>query len=51
MRLTRELKAQERANKLPVKMSGVMAAMMMPTLLMITLSPVVIRFIRMFEGS
>ena len=30
---------------------GVMAALMMPTLLMITLSPVVIRFIRMFEGS
>lgn len=51
MRLTRELKAQERANKLPVKMSAVMALMMMPTLLMITLTPVVIRWIRMFaEG-
>lgn len=50
MRLTRELKAQERANKLPVKMSGIMALMMMPTLLMITLTPVVIRWIRMFTG-
>lgn len=49
MRLTRELKAQEKANKLPVKMSGIMALMMMPTLLMITLAPVVIRWIRMFE--
>jgi tight adherence protein C len=51
MRQTRELRAQERANKLPVKMSGVMAALMMPTLLMITLTPVVIRWIRMFSGA
>jgi tight adherence protein C len=48
MRLSRELKAQERANKLPVKMSGVMALLMMPTLLLITLTPVVIRLVRMF---
>jgi tight adherence protein C len=47
MRLTRELKAQEKANKLPVKMSGIMALLMMPTLLMITLTPVVIRWISM----
>ena len=47
MRSTRELKAQEQANKLPVKMSAVLAAMMMPVLLMITLAPVVIRWMRM----
>jgi len=45
MREDRELRAQEMANKLPVKMSAVMAALMMPTLLMITLMPVVIRWI------
>ena len=45
MRRTRELKAQEKANKLPVQMSGVMAALMMPALLLITLTPVVIRFV------
>lgn len=50
MRLTRELKAQERANKLPVKMSGIMALLMMPTLLMITLTPVVIRWIGMLPA-
>lgn len=51
MRTTRELKAQEMANKLPVKMSGLMALMMMPVLLMITLTPVVIRMIGTFSGS
>ena len=51
MRLTRELKAQERANKLPVKMSGIMALMMMPTLLLITLTPVIIRWIRVFSDG
>ena len=45
MREDRELRAQEMANKLPVKMSGVMAALMMPTLLLITLAPVAIRWI------
>jgi tight adherence protein C len=49
MRLDRELRAQEKANKLPVKMSGVMAAMMMPTLLMLILSPVLIRWIRVMN--
>jgi tight adherence protein C len=49
MRLDRELRAQEMANKLPVKMSGVMAAMMMPTLLMLILSPVLIRWIRVMN--
>lgn len=45
MREDRQIRAQEMANKLPVKMSAVMAALMMPTLLMITLMPVVIRWI------
>ncbi|MGR3290536.1 MAG: type II secretion system F family protein [Paracoccaceae bacterium] len=44
MREDREMRAQEMANKLPVKMSGVMAALMMPTLLLITLAPVAIRW-------
>jgi tight adherence protein C len=47
MRLTRELNAQEQANKLPVKMSGVMAGIMMPVLLMLTITPVLIRWMRM----
>lgn len=48
MRMTRELRAQEKANKLPVKMSAVLAGLMMPVLLMICLTPVLIRWIRMF---
>jgi tight adherence protein C len=47
MRQDRELRAQEKANKLPVKMSAIMAAMMMPTLLMICLTPVLIRWMSM----
>lgn len=50
MRLTRELRAQEKANKLPVKMSAVLAGLMMPVLLMICLTPILIRWIAMFEG-
>lgn len=49
MREMREMKAQEMAAKLPVKMSGVLALLMMPVLLMMTAGPVAIRFIRMFE--
>ena len=45
MRLNRELRAQEKANRLPVQMSAVLAALMMPTLLMICLAPVLIRWI------
>ncbi|MGR3662192.1 MAG: type II secretion system F family protein [Paracoccaceae bacterium] len=48
MRLTRELKAQEMANKLPVKMSAVLAGLMMPVLLLIVLTPILIRWIRVF---
>ena len=51
MRVMRELNAQEKANKLPVKMSAVLAALMMPTLLMICLTPVVIKFVRMQQGG
>lgn len=48
MRENREIKAQEQANKLPVKMSGVMASLMLPALFMITLGPTVIKYIRVF---
>jgi len=48
MRTTRELRAQEKANKLPVKMSVVLAGLMMPVLLIICLTPVLIRWVRMF---
>ncbi|MCB2134338.1 MAG: type II secretion system F family protein [Rhodobacteraceae bacterium] len=50
MRKNRELKAQEMANKLPVKMSAIMASLMLPALLMLTLGPVVIRYIRYLHG-
>ncbi len=50
MRVDRELKAQEKANRLPVQMSGVIAICMMPALLMICPSPMVIRWMRMFPG-
>jgi tight adherence protein C len=36
------------ANKLPVKMSAVMASLMLPALVMMTIGPVVIRYIRNF---
>ncbi len=48
MRQVREIKAQEKANRLPVQMSGVMACLMLPALLLISLSPVVIRYVRFF---
>ncbi|MDA8587312.1 type II secretion system F family protein [Rhodobacteraceae bacterium] len=44
MRITRELKAQEMANKLPVKMSGVMASLMLPALFLLILGPIAIRW-------
>ncbi|MEX5729745.1 tight adherence protein C [Rhodovulum iodosum] len=49
MRLRRELRAQEKANRLPVQMSAVLATLMLPALLMISLTPTVIRYIRFFE--
>ncbi|MEZ5796209.1 MAG: type II secretion system F family protein [Paracoccaceae bacterium] len=48
LRQTRELRAQEMANKLPVKMSGVMASLMLPALVLMTIGPVVIRYMRQF---
>lgn len=48
MRLDRELRAQEKANRLPVKMSAVLALFMMPVLLMICLAPMLIRWVAMF---
>ncbi|MCV2870879.1 type II secretion system F family protein [Defluviimonas sp. WL0050] len=51
MRRDRELKAQEQANKLPVKMSAAMASLMLPALLMLTLGPVVIRYVEYFANK
>jgi tight adherence protein C len=48
LRQSRELRAQEMANKLPVKMSGVMASLMLPALVLLTIGPVVIRYMRNF---
>ncbi|WP_170569217.1 type II secretion system F family protein [Ruegeria atlantica] len=48
MRIDRELRAQEKANRLPVQMSAVMALCMMPVLLLICLTPMVIRWINIF---
>ena len=50
MRITRELKAQEMANKLPVKMSGVMASLMLPALFLLILGPIAIRWVNTFGG-
>lgn len=44
MRQYREMKAQELANKLPVKLSGVMASLMLPALVILVLGPLVIRW-------
>ncbi|SDE72757.1 type II secretion system F family protein [Ruegeria marina] len=48
MREYRETKAQEMANKLPVKMSAVLAGLMLPTLMIVTAAPTVIRYFRGF---
>ena len=45
MRLHRELAAQEMANKLPVKMSIVLASFMLPSLVLMTVGPTLIRWI------
>lgn len=47
MRNYREMKAQEMANKLPVKLSGVMATLMLPALTLLVLGPTVIRWANM----
>ncbi|WP_170311771.1 type II secretion system F family protein [Sulfitobacter sabulilitoris] len=48
MRENRELAAQEKANKLPVHMSAVMSMMMLPALFLITLTPIIIRYMAIF---
>ena len=48
MREAREMRAQEKANKLPVQMSAVMATLMLPALFLITLGPTIIRYIAVF---
>ncbi|WP_170476438.1 type II secretion system F family protein [Ruegeria arenilitoris] len=48
MRDWRETRAQELANQLPVKMSAVLAALMLPTLIIITAAPSMIRYFRGF---
>ncbi|MCE6951407.1 type II secretion system F family protein [Cereibacter sphaeroides] len=50
MRLSRELRAQEAANRLPVKMSIALASLLLPALLLLTLGPVVIRYVRYFSS-
>lgn len=50
MREIRETNAQEMANKLPVKMSAVLASLMLPALIILTIGPTVIRYIRYFAG-
>jgi len=50
MRISRELKAQEMANKMPVKMSGVMATLMLPALFLLILGPIAIRWTNTFGG-
>lgn len=48
MRQMRELAAQEKANKLPVQMSGVMSVLMLPALFLITLTPIIIRYMAIY---
>ncbi len=48
MRVTRELNAQEKANKLPVKMSAVLSALMLPAMILLIVGPVAIRWMNTF---
>ncbi len=48
MRELRELRAQEKANKLPVQMSAVMAFLMLPAIAGLILTPIVIRYMMTF---
>ncbi len=50
MRQRRELRAQEKANRLPVLMSAVMASLMMPALLIVTIGPVALRYVQTFHN-
>ncbi|MFD0979741.1 type II secretion system F family protein [Tropicimonas aquimaris] len=51
LRNYREVQAQEKANKLPVKMSGVLASLMLPALILLSLGPVVIRYVNYFAAN
>lgn len=51
MRDFREMRAQEMANKLPVKMSAVLASLMLPALILLTVGPVIIRYARYFAAN
>lgn len=48
MRELREVRAQEKANKLPVQMSAVMACLMLPSIIALILAPIIIRYVNMF---
>lgn len=43
LRTLREMRAQEKANRLPVQMSAVLASLMLPALILIAVGPVLIR--------
>ena len=47
MRSRRELKAIEKANRLPVTMSATLVMFMLPALLCLVLSPIAINWIRL----
>lgn len=49
MRGMREMKAQEKANKLPVQMSAVLATLMLPSIIALILAPIVIRYMETFS--
>jgi tight adherence protein C len=51
MRHKRMMVAEEKANQLPVKMSVVMVLFLLPTLMLVALSPVMIRLVRMFSTA
>jgi len=51
MRSRRMLAAEEKANKLPVKMSVVMVLFLVPTMFIVMLTPTIIRLIRMFDEA
>lgn len=48
MRVAREMKAQEKANRLPVQLSAVMAFLLLPSLIALVLAPIVIRYVNTF---
>ncbi len=48
MRVAREMRAEEKANQLPVQMSAVMALLMLPAIIALVLAPIVIRYMNTF---